>query len=73
MSLLLQNLAVLLAVTACAVFIARSAYRALQGRKSKLNGCGTCGGCATSSRTEPAVNKRRQIPFLPVEMLIKRR
>ena len=69
MSLWLQNLIILLAVLACAAFIARSGYRALQGRKSKLNSCGSCGGCATT----PAKPASQRIDFLPAEMLVKKR
>jgi cytochrome c553 len=47
-----QHLVVLVAVAACAAIIGRQAFVALQGRKSRLGGCGTCHGCATDTPTK---------------------
>lgn len=67
-----QHLVVLLAVVGCVAFIARGAYRALQGRKSSLNACGSCKSCATNEPVSkaPAATK---IAFFPVELLHKKR
>src|SRR5579871_6775066 len=57
MNLLVQNLLVFVAVAASVFFISRSAYRALHGRKSNLNGCGVCTGCATTPQTKAPTSK----------------
>ena len=62
-----QHLLVLLAVLASAGFIARQAFTALAGRKSRLGGCGTCQGCAPAPKP---MESRLQI--FPVELLKKK-
>jgi len=66
-----QNLLVLLAVIACVAYIAVNARRALQGRKSGLNACGSCKTCAPTP--SPAAKTSDRVAFLPVEMLAKSR
>jgi hypothetical protein len=70
MAIWLQNLVVLTAVIGCVAFIARGAVRSLQGRKSKLNACGSCGGCATQTATPKSAAPRTA--FIPAELLIRR-
>jgi len=68
-----QHLLIALAVLGCIAFLARSAFRALQGKKSSLAGCGSCKGCAPTtpqSTTKPATER---IVFLPADMLVRRR
>ena len=65
-----QHLLVLLAVAACAAFIGRQAIAALNGRKSKLSGCGTCKSCApTETSTTPPTPR---LHIVPVELLKKK-
>jgi hypothetical protein len=71
MALWLQNLVVLIAVLGCVAFIARGAVRSLQGRKSKLNACGSCGGCATPPPGPPK-NTGERLAFIPAAMLTRR-
>ncbi|HZL34238.1 MAG TPA: FeoB-associated Cys-rich membrane protein [Tepidisphaeraceae bacterium] len=76
MAIWLQNLLVLLAVIACVAFTARSAILALHGSKSRLGGCGTCSGCATTPAANGASDskpKNERIAIIPADMLIKRR
>jgi hypothetical protein len=70
MALWLQNLVVLAAVIGCVTFIARGAVRSLQGRKSKLNACGSCGGCAT--QPDAAKSATPRTAFIPADSLIRR-
>jgi cytochrome c553 len=70
MAIWIQNLIVLAAVLGCAAFIARGAVRSLQGRKSKLNACGSCGGCATQPTTPKSATPRTA--FIPADLLISR-
>ncbi len=68
-----QDLLIALVVLGCVAFLARSAFRALQGKKSSLAGCGSCKGCGTTapqSITKPATER---IAFLPADMLVRRR
>ena len=71
MAVWLQNLLVFVVVLGCIAWIARGAYRALQGRKNSLAGCGTCQGCAPSPKPESAPTQKVQ--FIPVEMLGRRK
>jgi hypothetical protein len=64
-----QHLLVFTAVAACLAIVARQAYAALHGRKSRLSGCGTCTGCATPT---PTPNQPR-IQFIPLDALKRRR
>ena len=61
-----QHLLVLAAVGGCLGFVGRQAYVALQGRKSRMGGCGSCGGCATPTPTQ----SRTQ--FIPLDALKRR-
>ena len=70
MALWIQNLIVLAAVIGCVAFIARGAVRSLQGRKSKLNACGACGGCAT--QPDAAKSATPRTAFIPADLLIRR-
>ncbi|HSU68820.1 MAG TPA: hypothetical protein VLJ39_18205 [Tepidisphaeraceae bacterium] len=75
MPLWLQNLVVILGVLACVAFIARQALLSLKGRKSKLNGCGTCSSCGTtpaSTQPKPAASSNR-VAMIPLEMLSRKR
>ena len=63
-----QHLLVLLSVGACAAFIGRQALSALSGRKSRIGGCGTCKGCATTP-----VPAQARVQIFPVELLKKKR
>ena len=67
-----QHLLVALAVMACIAFIARHAVLSLRGRKSRLNGCGTCNSCGTNNAASGRAPPQR-IAFLPAEMLGRRR
>lgn len=69
MPLWFQNLLVLIALTGCAGFMVRSAYRALQGRKSKLGGCGVCSGCGTAEAKPKAAVDR--IVMIPMDSLVR--
>jgi hypothetical protein len=61
-----QHLLVLAAVAACVALIARQAFTALNGRKSRIGGCGTCQGCATT----PTQNQpQSRVQIFPVELL----
>ena len=62
-----QHLLVLTAVAACLAIVSRQAYAALQGRKSRLSGCGTCTGCATPTPAQPRTQ------FIPLDALKHRR
>jgi hypothetical protein len=64
-----QHLLVLTAVAACAAFIARQAFTALNGRKSRIAGCGTCQGCAT---TQAQSDPSSRVQIFPVELLKKK-
>ena len=64
-----QHLLVLTAVAACLAIVSRQAYAALQGRKSRLSGCGTCTGCTTPTPTP--TQPRTQ--FIPLDALRHRR
>ena len=67
-----QHLLVLLAVAGCLAFVARQAVASLQGRKSKLNGCGSCKSCGTPAQDpKPATSQR--VAIIPVEMLRRRK
>ncbi|HWE92760.1 MAG TPA: hypothetical protein VG269_02195 [Tepidisphaeraceae bacterium] len=67
MAIWMQNLVALFAVLGCVAFIARGAVRSLQGRKSKLNACGSCGGCATQTpASKPAAPRTA---FIPADLL----
>jgi hypothetical protein len=69
MPLIVQTILVLTAVAACAAFMLRSAYRALHGRKSRLSGCGTCGGCGTTDpKPKPATER---IAIVPIDALMR--
>jgi hypothetical protein len=65
-----QNLLVVLAVVACAAFIGRQAFAALNGRKSKLAGCGSCKSCAPAD--EPAKPAKPPLQIVPLELLKKK-
>ena len=64
-----QHLLVLTAVAGCLAIVARQAFAALQGRKSRLSGCGTCTGCATPS----AAPAQPRTQFIPLDALKRRR
>jgi hypothetical protein len=72
MSLLFQNLLVLLAVGVCLAFVVVQARRALNGQKSSLGSCSaSCGGCgSTDQKTSPAANTpATRVVFLPAANL----
>jgi len=58
-----------LAVIACVAYIVVNARRALQGRKSGLNACGSCKSCVPSPADAPKSAPSNRVAFLPVEML----
>jgi len=58
-----QHLLVLTAVGGCLGIVGRQAYAALQGRKSRIGGCGTCSGCATPRPTP------LRTQFIPLDAL----
>ena len=58
-----QHLLVLAAVAASLAIIARQAFSALHGRKSRIAGCASCNGCAS-----PAP-RRSATQFIPLEAL----
>jgi len=62
-----QHLVVLVAVAACMAFIGRQAFTALNGRKSRMGGCGTCQGCTTAPK--PAEHR---LQIFPIELLKKK-
>jgi hypothetical protein len=64
-----QHLLVLVAVGACVAFIARQAFTALNGRKSRMGGCGACQGCAT---TPTQIQPQARVQIFPVELLKKK-
>ena len=66
-----QHLLVLLAVSGCVGFIAWQAVASLQGRKSRLNGCGTCKSCGSADVSTQTASARLQI--VPTELLKKKR
>jgi hypothetical protein len=71
MPLWTQNLVVVLAVLGCVSFIAWQGFLSLRGRKSKLNGCGSCNSCGTTrTETKPATSARVQI--IPADLLRRR-
>ena len=70
MPIWLQNLLVLLAVAASAGFIGCQVLAALNGRKSKLAGCGTCKSCAPQD--EPAKPAKAPLQIVPLELLKKK-
>jgi hypothetical protein len=72
MPLWLQNLAVAIAVLACATFIGWQAYRALQGKRSKLAGCGTCKSCGTEDAKKTTAPSDQRVAIIPLEMLARR-
>ena len=67
-----QHLLVLLGAVACAGFVLRQGFLSLRGRKSKLNGCGTCGSCGTGPEKREEASKER-VAIIPVEMLRRKR
>jgi hypothetical protein len=67
MAMWAQHLLVLTAVGGCLGFVGRQAYAALHGRKSRIGGCGTCGGCATQTPAQPRTQ------FIPLDALKRRR
>jgi len=62
-----QHLLVLIGVVGCVGFVGRQAYAALQGRKSRIGGCGTCGGGAPQTSAQPRTQ------FIPLDALKQRR
>ena len=70
MSLVFQNILILIAVAACVLYLSRGAIRALQGRKSQIGGCGVCSGCSTTPTAKAATNK---IVMVSTESLIRTR
>jgi hypothetical protein len=66
MSMWLQNLLVILAVAACAGFLARQGWRTLAGKRSKLGSCCST-GCGAHEQKKPASTER--IVFLPADAL----
>jgi len=62
----LQHVIVLSIAAACAAVIARQAFTALQGRKSRIAGCGSCKGCAPPEPQKPKTQ------FIPLEALKRR-
>jgi len=69
-----QHLLVALAVLGCCAFIARSAWRALRGKRSGLAGCGTCGGCqpTNNAAAKSTAAPQEKVVFLPADMLATR-
>ena len=65
-----QNLLVLIGVGASATYLLRGVFRALQGRKSRIGGCGVCTGCATPPSPEKKPQSER-IVFVPMEALAR--
>lgn len=58
---MLQNIIVFLIVAAAAVYLARSAWSSLAGKKS-CGSCGTGGGCSkTTAKVQPPPNALIQI------------
>jgi hypothetical protein len=71
MPLWTQNLVVVLAVLGCVSFIAWQGFLSLRGRKSKLNGCGSCKTCGTTTATEPKPAQQR-LQIIPADLLRRR-
>jgi hypothetical protein len=69
MPLVLQHTLVIVAVAACLLFLGRCLYRALQGRKTRLSGCGVCSGCPTPAPSEKKSSER--IVMVPMDALTR--
>jgi len=67
-----QNLVVVLAVLGCVSFIGWQGVLSLRGRKSKLNGCGSCKSCGTTPQTESKAPAGTRLQIIPVDMLRRR-
>jgi hypothetical protein len=68
----IQNLTILLLVTACLAYVGWHAVRALLGRKSKLGSC--CSkGCSAVAEEQLAKKPSSSVQFMPVEMLTRNR
>jgi hypothetical protein len=72
MPLWTQNLVVVLAVLGCVSFIAWQGFLSLRGRKSKLNGCGTCSSCGTIAQTEAKPVTGARVQIIPADLLRRR-
>ena len=68
MPLWMQHFLVLAAVIGCVLFIGWQAFQSLRGRKSKLNGCGSCKTCGPAE-TKPTGPRTA---IIPVDLLRKR-
>ena len=66
-----QHLLVLLVALGCAAFIARQVFLSLQGRRSKLNACGSCKSCAPPADAAKPAGTR--LVIFPADLLRKRR
>jgi hypothetical protein len=71
MSLLVQNLFIILLVGACLAFVSRQAYLSLAGRKSRLGQC--CSKGCSSPAPQQNQPQTKRVVFMPVEMLTRRR
>jgi len=67
-----QNLVVVLAVLGCVSFIAWQGFLSLRGRKSKLNGCGSCSSCGTMTQTKSKPASTARVQIIPADLLRRR-
>jgi hypothetical protein len=68
----LQNLIIVLLVTACLAYVAWHGIRAILGRKSKLGSC-CAKGCSSVADEQLAKKPTSSVQFMPVEMLTRNR
>jgi hypothetical protein len=64
-----QHLLILIAVAGCAAYLLRGVVRAMQGRKSRIGGCGVCTGCATTELAPKPKSER--IVMVPIDAMIR--
>lgn len=72
-----QHALVLALVAGCLLLVGRDAVRALRRQASKLAGCGSCRGCATTdeAKAQPAsaqAAKPERLAFIPSDALTAR-
>jgi hypothetical protein len=71
MSSVAQNLAVILIVGVCAVYVGYQAFQAMRGRKSKLGSC-CAKGCDAGARKGAELEARPAEQFIPLAALARR-